>query len=66
MKATIGKNGGFLSSLIYRGLRYRQPRRLGAHAAGAPQVTNRITIDPATNGGERAEVSIKGVSGGRS
>jgi rhamnogalacturonan endolyase len=31
---------------------------------GAPQLTNSITIDPATNGGQRAEVSIKGVGGG--
>ena len=31
---------------------------------GAPTVTNRITIDPAANGGARAEVSIKGLSGG--
>jgi rhamnogalacturonan endolyase len=31
---------------------------------GAPQVTNSISIAPATNGGARAEVSIKGISGG--
>jgi len=31
---------------------------------GAPKLTQRITIDPAGNSGERAEVSVKGETGG--
>ena len=31
---------------------------------GAPQLTRPITIDPAKNGGARAEVAVKGVTGG--
>ena len=65
VKATIGKNGGFLQSIIYRGFDTGS-RGIWEHTPqGAPQVTNTITIDPATNGGERAEVSIKGVGGGK-
>ena len=65
VKATIGKNGGFLQSIIYRGFDTGS-RGIWEHTPqGAPQVTNSITIDPATNGGERAEVSIKGVGGGK-
>lgn len=32
---------------------------------GTRPAVDRITIDPAGNGGERAEVSVKGISGGR-
>lgn len=66
VKATITKDSGSMPSLIYRGI-----QMLAASGGtwehnpqGAPKVTNRITIDPATNGGARAEVSIKGLSGG--
>ncbi len=66
VKATITKDNGSMPSLIYRGM-----QMLAASGGtwehnpqGAPTVTNRITIDPATNGGGRAEVSIKGLSGG--
>ncbi len=66
VKATITKDSGSMPSLIYRGM-----QMLAASGGtwehnpqGAPMVTNRITIDPATNGGARAEVSIKGLSGG--
>ncbi len=64
VKATINKNNGFLSSLVYKGFDTGS-RGVWEHTPqGAPQLTNSISIDPATNGGERAEVSIKGVGGG--
>ena len=66
VKATITKDNGSMPSFIYHGM-----QMLAASGGtwehtpqGAPSVTNRITIDPANNGGTRAEVSIKGVSGG--
>jgi rhamnogalacturonan endolyase len=66
VKATIHKNNGNLSSLVYHGL-----ETIGGTGgyweqtpADAPQLSNTVTIDPATNGGQRAEVSIKGVTGG--
>ena len=66
VKATVNKDSGSMPSLIYRGL-----QMLAASGGtwehnpqGAPSVVNSITIDPASNGGARAEVSIKGVSGG--
>ncbi len=64
VKATISKNNGFLSSLVYKGFDTGS-RGVWEHTPqGAPQVTNSVTIDPTANGGERAEVSIKGVGGG--
>ena len=64
VKATISKNNGLLSSLIYRGFDTGS-RGVWEHTPlGAPQVTNSVSIDPASNNGERAEVSIKGVGGG--
>lgn len=64
VKATINKNNGFLSSLVYRGFDTGS-RGVWEHTPqGAPSVTNSITIDPTKNDGERAEVSIKGVGGG--
>jgi rhamnogalacturonan endolyase len=66
VKATVNKDSGSMPSLIYRGL-----QMLAASGGtwehnpqGAPSVVNSITIDPASNGGARAEVSIKGRSGG--
>jgi rhamnogalacturonan endolyase len=67
VKATIRKDSGSMASLIYRGV-----ETMGGNGGyweqtpqDAPQLTNTITIDPASNGGTRAEVSIKGVSGGQ-
>jgi rhamnogalacturonan endolyase len=66
VKATIRKNSGSMASLVYHGV-----ETMGGNGGyweqtpeGAPKLTNTVTIDPAANGGERAEVSIKGVSGG--
>ncbi len=65
VQVTIEKNNGLMTSLIYRGY------DTGSHGIwehtpqGAPQLTNSVTIDPRSNGGVRAEVSIKGVGGGK-
>jgi rhamnogalacturonan endolyase len=36
-----------------------------SHDTDGPNTITKITIDPKSNGGERAEVSIKGISGGK-
>ncbi len=66
VRATISKDSGSMPSFVYRGM-----QMLAASGGtwehnpqGAPTVTNTVTIDPAANRGTRAEVSIKGVSGG--
>jgi rhamnogalacturonan endolyase len=65
--AQIAKRSGNLTSLKYHGLEMLDSSRQSAYwshnAARGQQVTG-ITIDPQTNGGERGEVSIKGISGG--
>jgi hypothetical protein len=66
----IRKSDGDLQSMAYRGteLLTDQSGRPGGYwshnTAGGAAHETRITIDPAVNGGERAEVSIKGISGG--
>jgi rhamnogalacturonan endolyase len=62
VKATINKANGNMTSLIYRGI---NTMGQGGYWEQTPsgQVTQALTIDPATNGGARAEVDIKGVSG---
>lgn len=65
--AVISKRSGDLISLVYKGI-----ETLGfdsGHPAGyweqhPANPTAGITIDPATNGGQRAEVSIKGIAAG--
>jgi len=66
VKATINKDSGSMPSLIYHGVQIMAASGgTWEHTPqGAPQVTNSISIDPASNGGARAEVSIKGISGG--
>jgi rhamnogalacturonan endolyase len=66
VKATVTKNNAFMPSLLYKG-----KQMLAASGGtwehtpqGAPQLTNTITIDPATNGGARAEISVKGITNG--
>ena len=62
VKITLAKRDGNLSSIVYHGVEilthgnysYWEQRPSGT-------ITSRVTIDPATNGGERAEVSVKGV-----
>lgn len=68
--ARILKSSGDIRSLQYKGTEILTDR--SGHAGGywshdttgGKGIVTRITIDPAGNGGERAEVSIKGISGG--
>ena len=67
--ASISKNSGDLLSLKYNNLGMlddRGGRQSGywSHNAARGRQTTRITIDPKTNGGERGEISVKGISGG--
>jgi rhamnogalacturonan endolyase len=65
VKATINKANGNMTSLLFHGI-----ETMGAGGyweetpQGAPQLTQTVTIDPAKNGGARAEVAVKGVTGG--
>jgi rhamnogalacturonan endolyase len=66
--ARIAKRSGDLTSLKYKNLEMldagdRQSAYWSHNAARGQQIT-RLTIDPKANGGERGEVSIKGISGG--
>ena len=67
--AQIAKRSGDLLSLKYRDLEMldtrssRQPA-YWSHNAARGRVETRITINPQANGGERGEVSVKGISGG--
>ena len=66
VQAKITKNSGSMPSLIYHGVEIMAASggTWEHNPQGAPKVTNTISIDPATNGGASAEISIKGVSGG--
>jgi rhamnogalacturonan endolyase len=66
VKATITKNNAFMPSLIYHGM-----EMLAASGGtwehtpqGAPHLTNTVTIDPASDHGDRAEISVKGITDG--
>src|SRR5581483_1386423 len=58
IKATVAKDTGSMPSLLYRGMEMLKASggTWEHNPLGAPSVTNRITIDPATTGGARAEV----------
>jgi rhamnogalacturonan endolyase len=70
VSATVNKRSGDLVSLKYRGLEMLgagsgHPFGYWSHAPGREmRVTNAITLHPDANGGERAEVSIKGFYSG--
>ena len=70
--ATVSKTTGDMVSLKYKGLEtmgYVSGHHAGyweQNPSGAARVDATLTIDPATNGGERAEVSVKGWSDGES
>ena len=66
VKATVSKDNGSMPSMMYRGMEMLKASggTWEHNPQGAPKVTNTIAIDPAANGGARAEVSIKGLSGG--
>lgn len=62
VKATINKNSSIITSLIYRGINTMGPGGIWEQKPTGT-VTQSLTIDPAKNGGQRAEVAIKGVNG---
>ena len=70
VKARISKRSGDLTSLQHQGREILESRsgHAGAYwshdTTGGKETIARITIDPKLNGGERGEVSVKGVSGG--
>jgi rhamnogalacturonan endolyase len=70
VQARVSKRSGDLTSLRYQGMeiltdRSGHPGAYWSHdTTGGKETVTRITIDPRTNGGERGEVSVKGISGG--
>lgn len=68
--ARILKRNGDINSLKFKGKEVLTDK--SGHAGGywshdttgGKEVISRITIDPSSTGGERAEVSVKGISGG--
>lgn len=71
LNASVSKLNGDLTSLRYKGREVLtdQSGHAGGYwshdVTGGTETNSRITIDPKFNGGERAEVSVKGISGGR-
>ena len=72
VSATISKTTGDMVSLKYKGLEtmgYVSGHHAGyweQNPSGAVRLDAKLTIDPAANGGERVEVSVKGWSDGES
>jgi rhamnogalacturonan endolyase len=65
VKASINRRSGNLSSLVYRGINTMGGGGYWEQTPqDAPRLTQTLTIDPAKNGGARAEVAVKGVTGG--
>ncbi|HVU39021.1 MAG TPA: polysaccharide lyase family protein [Opitutales bacterium] len=69
VKITVAKNSGRLTSLNYHGRETLSRNSEGweqypTAAARTGGLTDSVTIDPAKNGGERAEVSVKGINNG--
>ena len=66
VRATIHKGDGRMTSLVYHGI--ETMRSGGGYweqtPQDAPELTNRVTIDPEANGGARGEIAVKGVTGG--
>jgi rhamnogalacturonan endolyase len=66
VKMTVLKANGNLaqSGLTYHGVDILPGRSEFWETTPSGKITARVTIDPATNGGERAEVAVKGVNPG--
>ena len=65
LKITVAKRDGNLSSIVYHGVEIlTQGRYSYWEQRPSGTVSARVTIDPASNGGERAEVAVKGVNSG--
>lgn len=69
--ARVSKESGDLVSFTYKGIETitdisGHPYVYWSHdVKGAEEIVTRVTIDPADNDGQMAEVSVKGISGGR-
>ncbi|HVU39352.1 MAG TPA: polysaccharide lyase family protein [Opitutales bacterium] len=69
--ARVSKRSGDLLSLVYKGeetLAFNSGHSGGywSHdTTGGVQTLTKVTIDPQANNGERGEVSVKGISGGK-
>src|SRR5947209_4448390 len=68
--AKVSKRSGDLVSLKYKDLELLaggsgHAYAYWSHSAASPKTVRTVTIDPNANGGERAEISIKGISDGR-
>jgi rhamnogalacturonan endolyase len=64
VKMTVLKHNGNMSTVIYHGVNIPNARSEYWEQTPAGTVTAKVTIDPSTNGGQRAEVSVKGVNPG--
>jgi rhamnogalacturonan endolyase len=64
VKLTILKKNGNPTSLVYNGVEILTHGPTYWEQTPSGTVTASVTIDPTTNGGERAEVSVKGVNPG--
>jgi rhamnogalacturonan endolyase len=62
VKISVLKSSGKLTSLIYHG-REMLNRSEGWEQYPSGDISRSVTIDPAQNDGQRAEVSVKGVNG---
>jgi rhamnogalacturonan endolyase len=71
VEAKILKKSGDIISLQYHGIETLtdQSGHAGGYwshdASGGEQTIDRVSIDPKTDNGDRAEVSVKGISGGK-
>jgi len=70
VSARVSKRTGDLTSLQVRGTEVLtdQSGHAGAYwshdTTGGKETVTKVTLDPKSNGGERGEVSVKGISGG--
>jgi rhamnogalacturonan endolyase len=62
VRATIDKKNGNLPSLFYHGMNVMGPGGFWEQTPSG-EVNRSLTINPEQNGGERAEVDVKGVNG---
>lgn len=62
VKTAVNKANGTLKFLVYKGINIPERQNFWEQNPGG-KVTASVTINPNANGGERAEVSVKGVNG---
>ena len=62
IKATINKRSSHMTSCVFHGIKMMGPGGMWEQTPSG-QVMQTLTIDPAKNGGARAEVALKGVNG---